>query len=593
MRVSLRHKVGLWLFAGVFSFTAASIFFQQVSAYRQFTDHIRYDAEISVRLAIDETNKWLGDKKVLTKMLALETERRLASPDFENDFLELIENLKLPSAYLGMRQDPDNNYKEKAWYQKAIKERTVSVLPPERDEKSGLYKLTFSAPLWDEMKLLLKGAVAFDVALNELEPVIQSIFISRPERLQFVPLADGLIGIFVKEKNTSDADFSALIEAFQKTPPANKSILQLKDQKYLILHENLVIPELKIIYPLSLTALMQPFIIQSLVVFAVSIVILILLYQLSSALIGRYLRPLEELSERTKRVAAGDFKTKIKVKSKDEIGELAASFNTMTDSLMQHMEALKESVRREEHTNREMELAAELQKRALPEHVPSIPGVEIAANSTPASAVGGDYFDFLSMDSQNNGFAIGDAAGKGFPGTILMTNLRSVFRITSQNEKDPGALLAKMNDFLCGDANSTNGLFMTFIYGTYNSPSRQFIYSNGGHFAPIVFKNHSKDFVSGEVSNMPLGIMPGLDYPTQSLALDPGDVLLLYTDGIIEARNKDAKLFGLHNLMNILRKSSEMPAQQIFQKIEEAVAAFVESEPPADDKTLVVIKVSK
>ncbi len=602
MRFSIRHKIAFWLFISTFLLALVTLAFQQYYTYRQFTDHLQSDAKISIRLAIDHTNKWLLDKQVQAKLLAFETEKRLVTTsDIKQDFLDLADQFGLKYAYLGLEDstfistDEDlmgnTGHKEKEWYQKAKKEQKPIYVLPRVDGARGKYKIAFAAPVWDELRLLIKGVVGFDTYLDELESVVGSIFISERGHLKTAPLKNGTIGIFVKEKGIMDEEFSRFINTFTSLDLKNASVLAINDNKYLVVFENLAIPGIMVIYPISLSNLMQPLITQIVWVFGICVLGLLIIFQFSLWLVSRFLKPIEELSEKTKSIASGDFKTKIKIKSNDEIGELSESFNKMTDSLVTHMSALRESVRYQERINRDIEIAADLQQKALPETIPVVEGIQIAAKSFPADMVGGDYFDFLPLDSKKMGFVIGDAAGKGFPGTIFMTNVRSVFRVISSTEKNPGTLLKKINDFICHDSRSTSGLFMTFLYGIYDPSSGEFSYANAGHYAPIVFQKKNQSFSEANISEMPLGIAPDIEYPTGTVKLSSGDIIVLYTDGVTEAKNRKKEIFGLKALINIVKKNHAHSAEEIFKKIESEIKLFVEAEPQFDDLTLLILKV--
>jgi len=302
-------------------------------------------------------------------------------------------------------------------------------------------------------------------------------------------------------------------------------------------------------------------------------------------------RPIDQIIRGMERVGDGDLNYFLKSIPETEFNRIVTIFNRMTDSLKTLMARHEKTVRESERVARELEIAAELQKMALPAGPPEVDGLDIAATSIPAKEVGGDYFDFLALGPGKTGFVIADAAGKGFSGTLYMTNSRSVFRVISSEEKVPRAALSRTNDFISRDASSAKGLFITFLYSIYDERTRELTCANAGHYLPIIYSGRTKKFRTLSASGLPLGIYPDQEYQEETVKLAPEDVVVMYTDGVIEASNSRKDMFGLTRLMKLVEDSAHQSASAILEKVETDMRAFVGAEPPFDDMTLVIFKV--
>ncbi len=302
--------------------------------------------------------------------------------------------------------------------------------------------------------------------------------------------------------------------------------------------------------------------------------------------------PLNQVIAGMSRVSEGDFHYRVKPTDQIEFNQIVVIFNQMTKALNDLLKELAEKIREKERLTKELEMAADLQRKALPEGYPTVAGLEIAAKSIPAKEVGGDYYDFIVRGAERVGFVIADAAGKGFPGSLFMTNTRSAFRVVSANEHAVGRALERTNDFISENAASAKGMFITFLYAVYEMKTRQLTYSNAGHYPPIVYNCDSRTFkVLSAVGGLPMGIISSQIYPEVTVSLAKGDIVLMYTDGLIEAMNSSRDMFGLSRLMKIVEAHFTSDTETLIKKIEESLKAFVGDEPPSDDRTLMVLKV--
>jgi len=235
----------------------------------------------------------------------------------------------------------------------------------------------------------------------------------------------------------------------------------------------------------------------------------------------------------------------------------------------------------------EMRMARDIQLSLLPDHAPVISGFQISAINLPAKMVGGDYYDFLSLPSQKFGFCIGDITGKGMPAAMLMANLQATFRSQVMAFEKCGQCLEGTNKLLFKSTEPTK--FATLFYGLLDPNAGRLEYVNGGHDAPILFRKDGKtEFLPA--TGLLLGVMENVTYASASISFQPNDMLLLYTDGITEAMNKNGDQFSLDRLVKLGKKLTEKSTEEIREYILEEVRHHAAGAPQSDDITLMVIK---
>lgn len=602
MYISIRHKIAAALFVSVFLLTLLMNLFSQFLTYREFKTHVRADAEASVAVAIRQANRWFQDNMTVANLLGLQVEKfaeSSAGGELEEAFSGASAQIGLKSSYLAMDDGrfvstaplskiSADTFRDAEWYREAKDRKSTFFLGPVSPPDAKYY-LTFGAPIFGAGRLFVKGAVGFDVPLTDLKNAIGGIFINEVSGLEVFPIQGGQVLVFVKSKGVPESDFVLFKDQIQESLPETGTVQFIQNHQYLSIHERIPGTPLVVYYPVALSALLKPLVERALVVTGITTLGLLVIFWLVLMLMGRFVTRIQELKERAQDIAEGDFKARVERKSNDEIGDLGDSFNQMAEALVRYMEELKETTRVRERLNREMELAAEIQKKALPEAIPVIEGVEIAASTLPAYEVGGDYYDFMFPENGKVGFVIADAAGKGFPGTLFMTNSRSVFRVISTDEKAPEKLLNKMNDFI--STNSNSGMFITVLYCIFEVQTRKLLCANAGHYAPLIYRNSEDRFLPVKSGGLPIGIMPGQDYEAEEVQLKSGDILTLFTDGAVESMNPKKEMFELHRMQEVIRVHASRPAAEISKTMGQAIKDFSQTDQPFDDTTLLVMKV--
>lgn len=239
------------------------------------------------------------------------------------------------------------------------------------------------------------------------------------------------------------------------------------------------------------------------------------------------------------------------------------------------------------HFEKELAIAREIQLSFLPKSNPSIGGFDIAGTSRPHDQVGGDYYDFIRVSESRLGIAIADVSGKGIPAALLMAGFRMSLLAEIRNEFALRAVMRKVNSLVYESTDRHK--FVTAFYGLLDFRNRVLTFSNAGHNPPILVRADGAivNLVDGGVA---LGVLPEAHYEERPIAIRPGDLLVMYTDGVSEAPSPDKELFGARRIEESIQRHAAGSSQQILDGIVADTLAWTGERGPDDDLTLVVLK---
>ena len=240
--------------------------------------------------------------------------------------------------------------------------------------------------------------------------------------------------------------------------------------------------------------------------------------------------------------------------------------------------------RARERIEQELRVATLIQQNFLPKTLPDHEGWKVAAHYRPAREVGGDFYDFIELPDGRLGIVIGDVTDKGVPAAMVMAATRSVLRASAGRLVRPGEVLARVNDLMCPDMPSK--MFVTCLYGVLDVDSGKLVFANAGHNLPYV--RTETGTVELRATGMPLGLMPGIDYEEAEGVLEPGQTMLLHSDGVAEAHGADREMFGFPRLQDVVgaRAGSGDVIQRVLAELDRFTPDGWEQE---DDITLVAI----
>ncbi len=294
----------------------------------------------------------------------------------------------------------------------------------------------------------------------------------------------------------------------------------------------------------------------------------------------------------TERVRRGDFSHRIEIRARDQLGELAESFNQMTASIEDLLRQAEEKKRLEE----ELRIAREIQMSLLPRGKAAIPGLAITTLCVPAREVGGDYYDLLPIDEDRFAVLIADVAGKGTSAALYMAELKGVVLSLVRSTPSPRQLLIAANRIISEHLDSR--AFITMTYAVVDLRTRTMTYARAGH-TPLIYRTANGGRPDVRIL-MPDGLVLGLRIDggelferllqEESIPLRAGDLLLFFTDGISEAMNGDSQLFGEAQLAQLVAEHGDLPAGELRERVLREIDAFVAGAPQHDDMTMILMK---
>lgn len=284
----------------------------------------------------------------------------------------------------------------------------------------------------------------------------------------------------------------------------------------------------------------------------------------------------------------------IKIRSQDEIRQLADSMGAMEHDIYVYTEDLKKSTMMRTRIKAELDVASRIQAKMLPDSLTGYNGIKdfsICAGMHPAKEVGGDFYDFFTIDDDHIGITISDVSDKGVPASLLMVTTRTLIKNNAMNIKDPAEVLRMTNRALC--ENNEEAMFVTVFFGIYTVSEKILRYVNAGHENPAVYRkeNGVYDLII-EDHDLVLGIMEDIELNVFELKFNPGDRLFLYTDGVPDASDPDGTAFGIDNMINCLNRHSDMTGQAVLDTLQSEISDFEDGLPQFDDMTMLLLEIN-
>ena len=264
--------------------------------------------------------------------------------------------------------------------------------------------------------------------------------------------------------------------------------------------------------------------------------------------------------------------------------------NIQLTQAYEELKAAQAEIIEKEKLEKELEVARDIQLSILPREFPQCPRLDFGACIVPMAAVGGDFYDFIALDDDRFGVAVGDVTDHGVPAALFMALTATLLRVETQRTKSPKGVLEEVNRLLL-DMNEA-GMFVTLLYGILDCKKNTFQYARAGHELPIVMNPRGKWNDVGQSVGQPLGLFDEPLIDEQTLDLPSESLLVLYTDGVPNALDKQNQRFGLENFLAAIEKEKNHQAQDLCTQVLEIMDAFRGGEDPYDDVTLVAVKIS-
>jgi len=303
-------------------------------------------------------------------------------------------------------------------------------------------------------------------------------------------------------------------------------------------------------------------------------------------------RPLSVLAGVAEDIATGNLDVLIpEIKTGDEVGKLAQSFDYMKTSLKQYISDLTETTAVKERIESELQIAHDIQMGILPKifpPFPEMPEFDLYATIEPAREVGGDLFDFFFLDDDHLCFNVGDVSGKGVPASLFMAITKTLIKTRATKDMTPEVILNQVNQDLSEDNPSL--LFVTLFLGIFNIKDGTIEYCNGGHNPPYIIRAGGKIEAVETTGGLALGVMEDFSFQSKRIVLNEGDAIFIYSDGVTEAMNSRYELFSEKRLEGELYRLKDLPVGDILTGVTEKIREFAQNEPQADDITMMIIR---
>jgi sigma-B regulation protein RsbU (phosphoserine phosphatase) len=263
-----------------------------------------------------------------------------------------------------------------------------------------------------------------------------------------------------------------------------------------------------------------------------------------------------------------------------------AEYASLTiDNLLTYIELIEKR-----EIERELGIAAEIQKKLVPEAIPELRNATLSVYSLPAHGVSGDYYDIFSLDDNKIAMIVCDVAGKGVPAALVMVMIRSIVRLISSPNRDVATTVKWINLGITGRLDIDH--YATLCFLTYDQNKQEIYYSNAAHHPLLLFRQKTNKFLQVDTEGLPIGIERQSKYVQKKIPVHSGDIIVLYTDGIIEAMNPKGEQYTLNNLQKIILKNADVDSSELTRRIKEDLDSFVDTRRQFDDQTLLILKIA-
>lgn len=443
------------------------------------------------------------------------------------------------------------------------------------------------------------------LALKKDNPLLHSLYIVDTTRHIFASSERQTLGIFTQPDNPREVEFETDAAA-NDTSAAPQALLRsakayhyefngqrVYDVVTPVYRNNQVDPQnlLGTAHVLTTEEQIEEALLPTrLVALSIALFTLMVGYGGIALLVARIISPFQRLTDWIRTAGHETVSDDVDIDTSNEVGEIAQAFSEMATKFRKAQIGLVQ----QKELQKEIQVAQEIQHMLLPPSFPQVEGYDLATHYESAKEVGGDLFDFVVVDDRTIGIVVADVSGKGVPGSLVMTMIRTALRLEARGNKNPGEVLAKVNDFVVDDMKK--GMFVTMFYIILDSRNRRIHYASAGHNPMILHRCSTDQTYYLNPKGFPVGIsLPdrtlfGKSIEIDTLQLNEDDILIAYTDGITEAMNPARDLFGEERFLESIRKYAHLGAKDFVENMRQEILSFTKGAPQNDDITFVAIK---
>jgi sigma-B regulation protein RsbU (phosphoserine phosphatase) len=531
--------------------------------------------------------------------------------------------------YSPMSDDPAFSYDPcvRPWYQNAIKaNRAVFSLPYLTiltAEHSDVEVISCSAPYYDAEGIA--GVASLDIATKELRQYITNTAIgdkginfimNNDGKVIFSPVHEGVLAETDKQQDLRKSESAEFARAAYYMTNGESGVLpvELYGEKYMLAFAPL--PTMKwslgiLVSQDELSSSLQEshnyfmgqmesfsdnlqresILLLQMAVLAFFIMVVIMIFT-SKALSDRFVKPIKQMADGVREIAGGNLDKKLNITTGDEIEHLATCFNSMTDELKAYIDNLSKATAEREKAAAELSVARNIQLGALPQDfLTAYQEFQINAAMDAAKGVGGDFYDFYMTDENHLVITIADVSGKGIPAALYMMRAKTTLKnmvLRAKNAADFAGIMKMANQELCRENDEM--MFVTAFMARLDLTTGELVYVNAGHNPPLVQADGKFCYLQQARKHMMLGINEDEMYEAHSLAMQPGDIIFLYTDGVTEAMNEAEELYSEERLQATLNRQTSKDVKEILAAVRQDVNTYAGDAEQSDDITMLGLK---
>jgi sigma-B regulation protein RsbU (phosphoserine phosphatase) len=497
----------------------------------------------------------------------------------------------------------DYDYPRWHWFRSPLEQNSATWGEPYFDEGGGnILMVTHSAPIQRQGKTI--GVATVDISIAELVDQIRALRVG-DSGYAFLVTASGRLVAHPRQGLLSEQDLNTMIrtsgdenlKALERlTANSSDELAMLTDpflgQPSWVVSSRIEATSATLFIVLPLQEIMRPVTRLKRKMLLAAVLIMAITLTIVLALADSITAPLTRLVDQAKHFAEGRLERRLPEDTGPvEIRHLAQAFNHMGAAIQQNIEKVRSATAEKERYQKELQIAAEIQQGILPHQLPPfgdlVARLDISGLTRPAHEVGGDYYDFFRLSRDRIGIVVADVSDKGAAAALFMAITNTLVREVARRRVPPAEVLRRINRTLADE--NPSAIFVTLVYGEYHSGTGDLRVVNAGHNPPLLRRaNGSVEIITGR-PRLPLGAMPDTRYETLELRLEPGDGILLYSDGLTEACNAAQEEWGLGRLQKVLG-AFKGDMQAVARGLLASVDAFRGEAEQHDDITLLLLQ---
>ena len=510
----------------------------------------------------------------------------------ESGFLAGYDNQSELSAEGG--KDVYYDYSRSEWYVRAKESGRVCFTDVYPDSYGRGLMITCAAPFYDASGVFA-GVVGMDILISDLYKAIVELELGDDA---YAYLVDGASRIISPGESITIHQEAGITPFVAGEILSGKTGVSMTESRIYFAYTPIAltgwkfcvrIPESVILAPVrSVNERIIFTILSFLGAFAVIVVLAVVAARKFS---GKLTDPIIALGRDVQEISSGDLDYRAEIRTNDEIGDLAGSFNTMAASLKDYIKNLAAVTAEKERIGAELNVATQIQADMLPKILPPYLGhkdFELYATMNPAKEVGGDFYDFFLIDDDHLALVMADVSGKGVPAALFMVIAKTLIKDRAKMGGTPSEILSDVNDQLC-EGNEAD-LFVTVWLGILELSSGKVTASNAGHEYPAIKRAGGMYELYKTKQSPAVATMEGLRFRETEFTLSYGDCLYVYTDGVAEATNINDELYGTDRMLEVLNGTEGMSSQEVLSHVKQSVDEFTGEAPQFDDITMLALK---